>query len=80
MFPLRLLAVVYTDVFRGVPVILLVYLVGFGVPALDVDIEPVILGGIALTALLHAPTSPRSTAPGCARSIRPSARRRSPSG
>ena len=47
--PLRLLAVVYTDLFRGVPVILIVYLIGFGVPALNVDVEPVILGGIALT-------------------------------
>ena len=34
LFPLRLLAVVYVDVFRGIPTILLVYLVGFGVPAL----------------------------------------------
>jgi len=52
MFPLRLLATVYADVFRGIPVILLVYLVGFGIPALDIDglpSEPVVLGGIALT-------------------------------
>ena len=34
LFPLRLLAIVYTDVFRGIPTILLVYLVGFGIPAL----------------------------------------------
>ncbi len=49
LFPLRMLAVVYTDLFRGVPVILVVYLIGFGVPALDVDVEPVVLGGIGLT-------------------------------
>ncbi len=52
LFPLRILAVVYTDVFRGIPVILLVYLVGFGIPALDLEglpSEPVVLGGIALT-------------------------------
>lgn len=52
LFPLRLIAVVYTDAFRGVPTILLVYLVGFGVPALDLTglpTEPVVLGGIALT-------------------------------
>ena len=52
LFPLRLLATVYADVFRGVPVILLVYLIGFGVPALDLQglpSEPVVLGGIALT-------------------------------
>ncbi len=52
LFPLRLLATVYTDVFRGIPTILLVYLIGFGVPALDLSglpSEPVVLGGIALT-------------------------------
>ena len=52
IFPLRILAVVYTDVFRGIPTILLVYLIGFGVPALELEglpTEPVVLGGIALT-------------------------------
>ena len=52
LFPLRLMSVVYIDVFRGVPVILLVYLVGFGVPALEIDglpTDPVVLGGVALT-------------------------------
>ncbi len=52
LFPVRLLATVYTDVFRGIPTILLVYLVGFGIPALDLSglpTEPVVLGGIALT-------------------------------
>jgi polar amino acid transport system permease protein len=52
LFPVRLLAVVYTDVFRGIPTILLIYMIGFGVPALDLSglpTEPVILGGIALT-------------------------------
>jgi polar amino acid transport system permease protein len=34
LFPVRLLAVVYTDVFRGVPTILVVYLFCLGVPAL----------------------------------------------
>ncbi len=56
LFPLRLLAAVWVDVFRGVPTILLVYLVGFGVPALQLEllgfktneINPVVLGGIAL--------------------------------
>ena len=50
-FPFRMLAVVYVDLFRGVPTILLVYLVGFGVPALELTglpTDPVILGGIAL--------------------------------
>jgi polar amino acid transport system permease protein len=61
LFPLKILAVVYTDIFRGVPVILLVYLIGFGVPAIALGetaggdqpldwlpTEPVVLGGIAL--------------------------------
>jgi polar amino acid transport system permease protein len=51
LFPLRLLATVFVDVFRGIPTILLVYLVGFGVPALQlsgVPTDPVVLGGIAL--------------------------------
>ncbi|MBS1844141.1 MAG: amino acid ABC transporter permease [Actinobacteria bacterium] len=51
-FPVRLLATVWVDVFRGVPTILLVYLIGFGIPALELEglpTEPVVLGGIALT-------------------------------
>jgi polar amino acid transport system permease protein len=34
LFPLRLFGAVYTDVFRGVPVIMTIYLVGFGIPGL----------------------------------------------
>lgn len=34
MFPLRALSVVYVDFFRGVPLILIVYAIGLGVPAL----------------------------------------------
>ena len=33
-FPLRVLSIAYTDFFRGVPTILVIYLFGFGVPAL----------------------------------------------
>ena len=33
-FPLRVLAIVYADVFRGIPTILLVYILGFGIPGL----------------------------------------------
>jgi polar amino acid transport system permease protein len=50
-FPIRLLAATYTDIFRGLPVILVVYLIGFGIPALElsgVPTDPVVLGGIAL--------------------------------
>ncbi len=51
MFPLRLAATVYTDVFRGVPTILLVLLLGLGVPALNISgipTDPVIWGVVAL--------------------------------
>ncbi|MEA2418475.1 MAG: polar amino acid transport system permease protein [Thermoleophilaceae bacterium] len=51
LFPVRLLAATYTDVFRGIPTILCVYLIGFGVPALEltgVPSDPVVLGGAAL--------------------------------
>jgi len=56
LFPFRLLAASYTDVFRGLPVILVVYLIGFGIPALElsgVPSDPVVLGGVAL-ALCYA--------------------------
>jgi polar amino acid transport system permease protein len=33
-FPIRALAVAYTDFFRGVPTILVIYILGFGAPAL----------------------------------------------
>ena len=52
LLPLRLLATAYTDIFRGLPTILVVYLVGFGIPALRFDFLPrdvVVLGGVALT-------------------------------
>jgi polar amino acid transport system permease protein len=34
LFPLRVLAVIYVDVFRGVPLLLVILAIGFGVPAL----------------------------------------------
>ncbi|RXZ67187.1 amino acid ABC transporter permease [Agromyces albus] len=34
-FPLRALAAGYTDLFRGVPLIIVLYLVGYGIPGLD---------------------------------------------
>ena len=52
LFPLRLLSALFVDVFRGIPTILVVYLIGFGVPALmlsGLPTDPVVLGGIALT-------------------------------
>ncbi len=52
LFPLRLLATVFVDLFRGIPTIILIYLVGFGIPALELSglpTDPIVLGGIALT-------------------------------
>lgn len=50
-YPLRLFAIVYTDIFRGVPVILVIYLVGFGIPGLGLPRpwnSPYIWGTVAL--------------------------------
>ena len=66
LFPLRLLATVYTDVFRGIPTVLLVYLVGFGVPALarSAACRPTRwCSAGSRWRSPTAPTSPRSTAP-----------------
>ena len=52
LFPFRMLGIVFVDLFRGIPTILMVYLVGFGVPALaltGLPTDPVVLGGVALT-------------------------------
>ena len=49
--PLRVLATIYVDVFRGVPTILVIFLLGFGVPALrlqGVPNSPVFWGTAAL--------------------------------
>jgi polar amino acid transport system permease protein len=35
-FPFRLIAIVYTDLFRGMPLLLVIYLFGFGLPALGI--------------------------------------------
>jgi polar amino acid transport system permease protein len=40
-FPLRLMATIYVDVFRGIPTILVIYLFGFGIPALQIPGLPV---------------------------------------
>jgi polar amino acid transport system permease protein len=36
LFPLRVLGTIYVDLFRGVPLILVIYMIGFGVPALSI--------------------------------------------
>jgi polar amino acid transport system permease protein len=49
--PVRVAAVVYTDLFRGIPTILLILLLGFGVPALRLQglpTDPFLWAGVAL--------------------------------
>jgi len=51
-WPVRALATAYVDVFRGIPLLVLLLLVGFGVPGLRLQGVPTsatVLGGVALT-------------------------------
>ncbi|MFC4111139.1 amino acid ABC transporter permease [Nonomuraea zeae] len=50
-FPIRALATLYTDIFRGVPTILVIYLVGFGLPALRLQGIPTDLATLGIIAL-----------------------------
>ncbi|MFJ1749340.1 amino acid ABC transporter permease [Streptomyces sp. NPDC088116] len=56
-FPVRALATAYTDFFRGLPLIICLLMVVFGVPALrlqGVTTDPVLLGGSALVLTYSA--------------------------
>ncbi len=60
LFPLRAFAIIYIDVLRGIPVILLVFLIGFGVPALGLSREwanPLIWGTVTLVLSYSAYTA-----------------------
>ena len=50
LFPLRVLAALYTTIMRGVPMIVVLYLIGFGIPGLGIfgRIDPSLLGTIAV--------------------------------
>jgi polar amino acid transport system permease protein len=51
LYPLRLVAVAYVDLLRGIPLLILLYLIGFGVPALGFSFLPssyTVLGAAAL--------------------------------
>ena len=51
LFPMRIFGAAFTDIFRGVPVILTVYLIGFGIPGLGLPRpwnSPFIWGSLAL--------------------------------
>ena len=56
-FPVRLLATVYTDVFRAIPGLLIVSILGFGIPGLGiagVPTDPFLYAVIALTLVYSA--------------------------
>lgn len=50
LFPLRALAALYTTIMRGIPMIVVLYLIGFGIPGLGIfgRINPSILGTVAV--------------------------------
>lgn len=56
LFPLRLLATIYVDLFRAVPGLLVIYLLGFGIPGLGIDGVPtdVFLYGVLGLTLVYA--------------------------
>lgn len=55
-FPLRVLAIIYTDLFRGIPTILVIAMLGFGAPALGLSYIPksVIFWGIVSLVLIYS--------------------------
>jgi polar amino acid transport system permease protein len=56
-FPLRLLATVYADIFRAVPGVLVIFVIGFGIPGLgivDPKTNPIVYGVAALTLIYSA--------------------------
>jgi polar amino acid transport system permease protein len=56
-FPLRALAAGYTDLFRGLPLIIVLYVVGFGIPGLGFTAErppAALLGTVALVLVYSA--------------------------
>ena len=57
LFPVRALAAAYTDIFRGLPLLLVILLLGLGVPGLRLEGIPnsvVFLGGLALVLTYSA--------------------------
>jgi polar amino acid transport system permease protein len=56
-FPLRVLVIGYTDLFRGIPTILVIYILGFGAPALQltgVPTSPLFWGIVSLVLVYSA--------------------------
>jgi polar amino acid transport system permease protein len=56
-FPVRLLATIYLDLFRAIPGVLVIYILGFGIPGLGIagiPVEPFLWAVVALTLLYSA--------------------------
>jgi polar amino acid transport system permease protein len=56
-FPLRVLSMIYVDIFRGVPLLLVILAIGFGVPALRLPFlstQPVAVYGVAALVLSYS--------------------------
>ena len=56
-FPVRLLATIYVDVFRALPGVLVIFILGLGIPSLRIPglpTEPFVWGVVALTLLYTA--------------------------
>ena len=57
LFPVRLLATIYVDLFRALPGILVIFILGFGIPGLGLEgvpSDPFIWGIVALTLIYSA--------------------------
>lgn len=57
LFPLRIFGAAYVDIFRGLPVVLVIYLIGFGIPGLGLPRpwnSPYIWGTVALVLTYSA--------------------------
>jgi len=55
-FPLRALAIAYADIFRGIPTILVIYILGFGAPALEISGVPrgALFWGVVALVLVYS--------------------------
>ncbi|HZR51740.1 MAG TPA: amino acid ABC transporter permease [Streptosporangiaceae bacterium] len=57
MLPLRLVTTIYVDVARGVPLLLLIFAIGFGAPALGLRVistQPAVVYGVAALVLSYS--------------------------
>jgi polar amino acid transport system permease protein len=57
LFPLRVLGVIYVDFFRGVPLLLVILAIGFGVPALNLPVvshQPLAVYGVTALVLSYS--------------------------